>query len=501
MQRAALRAASVTFLIAGAAFVARFSGTAAGGADSSGYLNSARLLADGRLSEPVRAVPGVPVAEYPPGAFVPLGMRPGVRPGTAAPTYPVGLPLHIAAAALVVGLDRAPVVVNVLAWIAAVALVYRLARLLALQRRPSAAAALVFAVFPVTVLQSVRVMSDVLAAAWCLAAVFFALRARTRRREAAAAGACLAVAILVRPTDVLLAPALAIALGGSPALLALAAAGGAPLLAALGGYNLAEYGRLFTTGYTGIAPTIALANLPGGALHFVRWLATFLGPPALALFGYGAWRAFRGERNQAVLVTWAGVMVGFYALYEPSLAGWWRLRFLLPALPAIVLGAVLAGRDLRDGARRTWGARPVLRRAAASTLAACLLWSLAASAYWTLSRRPWEVGRSEEIYPRCVAWAERRLPANAALVGMQTTGAVDFYGRLPVARYDLLDERAYRRFVAAARAAGTPLFALLFRNDRLEFDRRWPGEWVRLDGLGEASLWELRGAPAPSPRP
>lgn len=499
MPRYAFRAAAVACVVAGAAFVALLSGTAAGGADSSGYLNSARLLVRGRLDEPLRCVPGVRAADYPAGAFVPLGMRPGVRAGTVVPAYPVGLPLHLAAASMLVGLARAPLLVNVLAWIAAVVLVYRLARLLAMPRGWSALAALAFAVFPVTVLQSVRVMSDVLAAAWCLAAVFFALRGRARRFDAALAGVSFGVAVLVRPTDVLLAPALAIALGASPGLLPSAAAGAALPLLGLGAYNLAQYGRAFTTGYTGIAPTIALANLPGGLAHFARWLATFLGVPALALAGLGAANAARGDRRQAVLVVWAGAIVGFYTLYEPSLGGWWRLRFLLPALPAIILGALLAARDLLAAARRSWGSRPTLHRTAAAVVAAGLLWPIAASVYWTVSRKAWEVGRSEEIYPRCVAWAERKLPPNAAFVGMQTTGAVDFYGRLPVVRYDLLDEPTYRRFVADARSAGTPLFALLFRNDRLEFERRWPGEWTRLDGLGEASLWEFRGLPAPAP--
>ena len=81
---------------------------------------------------------------------------------------------------------------------------------------------------------------------------------------------------------------------------------------------------------------------------------------------------------------------------------------------------------------------------------------------------------------------------------MQTSGAVHFYGRSPVVRYDLMDEPTYTRFVTDARKAGVPLYALLFGNDRLEFERRWPGSWLRLGGLEEASLWRLREPAIPA---
>ncbi len=494
MSSRAFNLAATAALLAGAALVARHSGSAAGGADSSGYLNSARLLAHGELAERLRPVPGVDAASYPPGILVPLGMRPGRGPVTAVPTYPSGLPLHLAAAALLLGLARAPVAVNVAAWIAAVALSYRLPRRFGAPRAWAVAAAVAFAAFPPTVLQSVRVMSDVLAAAWCTAAIVFAIKGRSRPLYAAAAGASFGIAVLVRPTDALVAPALALALGATPAALLPAAAGAAPVLAALGAYNLAEYGRAFTTGYTGIAPLLSVAFIPAGALHLGRWLAVFLGPPVLALAGLGTVRALRGDRRQLVLVTWAAAIVTFYAAYEQSLYGWWRLRFLLPALPALLTSALLAGRDLLGRASD----RPRPRRLAAAALAAALAWALAAPAYWLATRRPWRVGRSEEVYPRAVAWAEAQLPPGGALLAMQTSGAIYFYGRSPTVRYDLLDDAAYARLLADARRRGTPLRALLFRNDRLEFERRWPGDWVRVGGLEEASLWRPRaeaGAP------
>jgi hypothetical protein len=479
-------------VLACSALVARFVSNFAGGADPSGYLNSAQLLAQGRLSEPVRTVPGVAPSAYRLDAFIPLGMRAGRKPGTMVPTYPVGLPLHLAIASFVVGFLHAGTLVNTLAWIAAIVLVYRLARLMRLSRNWSALAAVSFAVFPVTVLQSERLMSDLPATAWCLLAIVFAIRSRKRLRYAVVSGVSLAVAILVRPTDALLAPAVALAIGANPAALGLAAAGAAPILGALGLYNFVLYGNALVTGYGEIGSLVSVAFVGHGLLHFGRWLGTFLGPPALVLLVGSVLFAVRGDKRQIVLLSWGAAFVGFYALYEQSLFGWWRLRFLLPALPAIIGSALLTARTLLDLAKARWVKHPAVWRAVAAVLTAVLIWDLGASAHWVVRQRVWEVGSADGIYPRCIAWAERQVPSNAAFLAMETSGAMYFYGHSPIVRYDHLDEASYTRFRASAAAAGVPVYALLFRIDRLEFERRWPGAWELIGSLGKASLWRPR---------
>jgi hypothetical protein len=493
--------AAIGVAVCGAA-IAHFVGNSAGGADTSGYLNSARLLAQGRLSEPARLVPGVNPAVYPPATFVPLGMRPGRVAGTVVPVYPVGLPLHLAAASFLVGLGRAPTLVNTLAWMVSIMLVYRLARLMSLPRRWSAIAVVSFAVFPVTVLQSVRVMSDLLATTWCLSAVAFALRSAKRRSYAVVSGVSFAVAVLVRPTDVLVGPAVALAIGANPSALGLATIGAAPILAGLGLYNLANYGSALTTGYSGIGPLVSVVYLGRGLLFFGRWLGTFLGPLALFVVVVGVFLALRGDRRQTVLAAWSGALIVFYALYEPSIFyGWWRLRFLLPALPAMLVMALLAAKTLLGKAQVRSIERRTLWWSLRLALLGCIVWDLAASAYWVGARRLWRVGGEDDIYPRCVSWAESQVPANAAFLSMQTSGAIYYYGHHPIVRYDLLDDAAYKRFRADASMAGIPIYALLFRIDRLEFERRWPGEWERLGGLGEASLWRPRPSPVPTNPP
>jgi hypothetical protein len=492
MRARRVRVLAAAAVLACSALVARFVSNFAGGADPSGYLNSARLLTQGHLSEPVRTVPGVTPSAYPPDAFVPLGMRTGRKPGTIVPTYPVGLPLHLAAASFIVGLNHAGTLVNTLACIATILLVYRLDRLMRLSRAWSAVAAVSFAVFPVTVLQSERLMSDLLACAWCLAAVTFAIRSKKRLQYAVFSGVSFAVAVLVRPTDVLLAPAVALAFGANPAALALGAVGAAPILGALGLYNLVLYGNALATGYGEIGALVSVGFLGHGLLHFGRWLGKFLGAPALALLAGSLLFAVRGDKRQIVLLSWGVAFLGFYALYEQWLYGWWRLRFLLPALPAVIVSCLLTARVLLDLAKERWTRRPAVWRAVAAILVGFLIWDLGASVYWVVRRRVWKVGLADGIYPRCIAWAERQVPRNAVFLAMESSGAMYFYGHHPIVRYDRLDEASYTRFRADAAAAGVPIYALLFRIDRLEFERRWPGAWEFVDSLGKASLWRPR---------
>jgi hypothetical protein len=199
------------------------------------------------------------------------------------------------------------------------------------------------------------------------------------------------------------------------------------------------------------------------------------------------------------VLAWSGAFIAFYALYEQSLYGWWRLRFLLPALPAIIIGALATALAIGSFVKGRWGDSGPVWWAVRAALLGFLIWNLALSAYWVAARRIWEVGAGDDIFPKCVAWAEKQVPANAAFLAMEASGAIYYYGHHPVVRYDHLDDTSYTRFRAEASAAHVPLYALLFRIDRLEFERRWPGAWELVGRLGPASLWAPRIPPAGAP--
>ena len=60
----------------------------AGGSDSSGYLNEARMLSRGVLTEPVAGLRLLHLDDSAVNLFIPLGFIPGPRPGTMVPSYP-----------------------------------------------------------------------------------------------------------------------------------------------------------------------------------------------------------------------------------------------------------------------------------------------------------------------------------------------------------------------------------------------------------------------------
>ncbi|MGH9399385.1 MAG: glycosyltransferase family 39 protein, partial [Thermoanaerobaculia bacterium] len=247
------------FLCLGA-FLASKTSYVAGGSDSSGYLNAARLFTEGRVTERVEPLARFGLSDARAPLFTPLGFTQAGRPGSIAPSYPPGLPLHMAAAALLFGWKHAPFLVAPLASLVCLWLMYLVGRQLQLPPAFAAAGAAVLGFFPTFAAYSLQSMSDVPATAWTLAAVLAALRSRRSPHAAFLAGAAFAVAVLVRPTNALLLAPLLAALPSRPGILARAALGGLPLAALLLAYNAAAFGSPWRTGYGTLEGQMALGN-------------------------------------------------------------------------------------------------------------------------------------------------------------------------------------------------------------------------------------------------
>ena len=140
----------------------------AGGADSSGYLNSARLLAAAQGFTPLQ-VPaefGGPGA-VPPIHFTPVGFFPrSGHPADLAPTYPSGLPLQFAVAGRWLGWTAGPLAVMLAAALGALWLTYLLGRELGLAPELAATGATLLAASPGFVFTSVQPLSDTPATTW-----------------------------------------------------------------------------------------------------------------------------------------------------------------------------------------------------------------------------------------------------------------------------------------------------------------------------------------------
>jgi hypothetical protein len=458
----------------------------AGGADSSGYMNSARLLAARQVSTPLRTVPGLPPRTLPPRAYVPLGFTPR-GDDAMAPSYPIGLPLAIAAAAPVVGWEAAPGLVMWLHALAGVALVLALARACGLPPGAGLLSALALATSAVYLFISVQLMSDTPALAWTTAAVLLAWQGRERPSWAAAAGLALSGAVLVRPTNILAIVPIALCLGTRWRCWVALIAGGVPGAVVLVTYNLAAYGRAVTTGYGDATSAFRLANIVPSLRNYVTWLPVLLTPFGLLALGLPA-LARRARRMPLVLAAWAASFVAFYAVYFHTHETWWYLRFLLPAFPPLIVGATWVGLAVLD----RWPANGRRRATVLAGVVVAVL-VLAHNASWARRLEALGIGYSEGVYPETATWLTRHLPPNGVVLATQVSGSLFYYTDRPIVRWDLCRTSELRALESHALAAGRPLYAVLFPfelEDQRAFDRI-PGYWRRIGRVRDVTVWQL----------
>lgn len=469
-------------LLAYGVFLAWHFSPVAGGADSSGYLNSARLLASGELS----ADPRVP-AEFGPQAnlvrqqFQPHGFVPFDGNPRLSPTYAVGVPLHLALAGKLLGWSLAPTVVGVLGALAALVLMYAVGRELGLDPALAAAGAATLAAFPVFLFMSIQPLSDTLATAWCLAAVLTALKAARHPAWAIACGAAVGVAVLVRATNVLILPAVVVLLGWDARRLALAVAGGLPAALWLGYYNHALYGSALQTGYVNIGEAFGWRYGAPTALHFAQWLALMLPAVLLVLPLVAIARRTRPGRTGLALALWFGPFAIVYAFYEISHEVWWNLRFVMPGIPALIIGGLIGVEAMTQSAR--------VRTAWAAGIAT---WAAGLGWFWTGKHHLLLTKTYERAYADASAAARTRFPAGALVIAGMHSGAIFYYTEFAVMRWEFVRPEEFARFRELAEKAGRPICAVLFDMEEKEALReRCRGNWTEITKLKNVTLWRL----------
>jgi hypothetical protein len=481
-----LSRAAVLLLVAGfvgyGLFLAWHGGSYAGGADSSGYLNSARLLGEGRLSGTPRAPDGWPHTAFGLMAFQPLGFTTDATEPRLTPTYPTGLPLHLLAASWLVGWRHAATLVNIFAALGAGAILWSLARRLQLGPGWAAAALGLFWLCPLTLFTALQPLSDLLALFWSLAALWLALRSPGHWRWALLTGVATSIAVLVRPTNVLLALPLAVALGTDLRRHLLLGLGGLPAAAFFCYYNWRAYGAPLATGYGDVWNVFGLVNVSPNLVHFARWIPALLTPLILAALAAPFLPATR-RRELAVLGLWAGLLIGFYACYYHSGETWWYLRFILPAFPVLILAALVV-------LQHAWRRRPpslATRLALAVVAAATAAWQI------RLSDRLDAVGitAGEADYLHGANWAQGQLPPEAAVFCMQTSGALYFYTPLLLIRWDQVEMAELPRLLATLQAGRRPVYAMLFEFEQAEAFARLGGRWKKIATVGPNTFWQL----------
>jgi hypothetical protein len=458
----------------------------ASGADNSGYLNLARLFSSGKLRQELRPpAAGFATEGFDPWYFTPLGFFPH-RSGTQLlPVYPPGLAALQALVGLFVpSLEVASRVVNLLAALLLLCAFYRLARAFGLPRPWALGSTALLACNPLALRFFTWNMSDGPAAALCTLAVLFATKSRKQRLAAVVAGAIFALAVAVRPTNLLLFPALLLALPWELGAWGFFALGAAPLAGALGVYNTVQYGAPWVSGYPPMAREFKLRYFPASLKHYALWFSRFFSPLFLPAWLASLSSACRREKNQLLLAVWAIPFLLFYGFYKYTDDAWWYLRFVLPALPAMLLAAALfahrlVGRLFSRKPLAVWGASGLF------------LLALGFSLVWCARLGVKGLARGERVYPEAVALAQERLRPEDVLFASQCSGSVYFYSDRGLVRQDLLRERDLLRLLERIEQEGRQAFLLLLGGETLDFPRRYPFLVEKTAERGPVSLYRI----------
>jgi hypothetical protein len=478
-----------------ALLLSRNAGAVAGGSDSSGYMNQARLMAAGRVHVQPRTIPGLPAAQVPPFLYIPLGFKPAPNGDGMVPTYPAGLSLFILAMKPLAGWKYAGDTAAILHSLAGLAATYALGRMFSLGRRWSFLGAAIVAASPLYLLMSLVAMSDVPSLAWTTLAVLAAWKSRERPAWAVAAGAAMAIDVLLRPTNVLAFLPVGVALGLSPLRWLLLVLGGLPGAAFFAAHSLAAYGSVATTGYGDTSEAFGMRFVRETLVHCALWMPALFTPVvtlgiALPLLGSVP------ARLRWLLAAWIVPYVGFYSAYTCTHETWWYLRFLLPIVPAVVVASLLV---LRQATSRA------LRRGVSDlnpvALACALLMVAGFSGYFCRKLYPLFVAREEHQYERITDWMGKNVPADAVCLTMQASGAIFYYTSYTFIRWDFVDQADAGKIENAIRRSGRPLYAVLFPyeyNDSHVLDKRMPGHWSQVGMIGNVLIVRRDFEPAKS---
>jgi hypothetical protein len=432
----------------------------AGGSDSSCYLNAARLFARGAVAI---EQPLVRDAPWPHAAstFTPAGFTPSSDPAVLVPICSPGLPLLMA---LFSRLHVSPFLVVPLLGAAAVWLTFLVGR--ALQRPLTGAAAAVLLVCSPTFLyQLVQPMSDVPAMAWWLLATVCVIASEKGTRRPWMAGTAAAMALLTRPNLAPLALVIAAYLGWDGARrtesLGRFLAGLLPGVLALAWLQRAMYGSPLTTGYGPVNGLMAAAHIVPNLRRYAGWLVGTHTP--FLLLALAAPFVIPRRREALLFAAIAAATLACYLPYQ-VFDDWWYTRFLLPALPMLIVLSVAA--TLAMTAR--WNPRARLSFVAAGLVMLMTVWVSTATA-----RHAFDFAAMEQHYYRAGTAVAAHVTEPAIIVTLKDSGSVHYHAGQPTLSWDTLDAADLDAALAFARTRGYTPYLLLEAEEEPVFRERF----------------------------
>ena len=463
-------------------FMAEHMGAWAGGSDSSGYMNDAAILRTFKFHVPQRTIEGLAPSSLPYMSYIPLGFLP--YGGTEmTPTYPMGLPILIATASKVFGTSLGPHIAMWLQTMASILLIYILGRVAGLGDGWSWLGCMALATSPLFIFMSLQAMSDMPALLWITASVVAAMFSRRSFFSAFVAGFALAFAVLIRPTNVLGLLPVAFGIGPDWRRWFRFGIGAAPAALAFCILNHALYGHAITTGYGNVGGDFGLQFVRPTVINYLHWLPIELTPLIVLAVALPVVLWGKTDFLLPVLGSWIVSFLAFYLFYRYTQRTWWYLRFVLPAFPALIVSALLvANRLLRNG-------RPSVFWAAGVIASLFVLgWNIS----WTSRLSAQRAGRGERVYLETSTWIHDHLPADCVLVAMQESGALYYYTKHPILRWDSMTPEVFGRVELACAGAKTPIFMVLFPFETAEALKIAPDRhWTQIGAVRSVQIWKL----------
>ncbi len=485
-------------LAAYALFFAQHLDPTAGPNDAGGYLNSAKLMASGHVTAAPREILGEhDVKLYLPSTFS------VTSEGRMAPEYPMGFPLEVAAVASVLPIEWAVRAVILGQLLLGVWFTFRLARAMGLVGGWAWWAATLIGLCPVYLFQGLQSQSDGPALVWATAAIYWAWTSREKPWHAVLAGFATALAVLIRPSNVLIVFPVLVCFVFAWRRIFLWALAGLPAAAWQLWYNHALYGGALRTGYGDVGGGFALHFLWPTVQSYALWLPALLTPLVLLAF-FGPFVKNVPRHTRVMLACWVSIFVVFYAFYWCTYDNWYNMRFVLPAMPAMVVLALFVVRALAQRAGWELFSGAMGGRARAVSIALVI-----AAAAWQITdaneRRVlyWMDANNEHAY--AAKWARNNLPEDAIVFARHASGSLYFYTDLQILRSDHALAKS-PEFLARLAATGRPIYAFNYHWERHGY--QWgngkgdgypdlPGDWDRVISLweGEVVVYKWR-APA-----
>jgi hypothetical protein len=216
--------------------------------------------------------------------------------------------------------------------------------------------------------------------------------------------------------------------------------------------------------------------------------------------------------------TWFIALTLPYTVYRYSGDWWGYIRFLLPALPALIMLAAAAlqcswqliGRRLHQGEAHARNLNvTVMRGATILLLLLSVGWTVAASyelSFISILRK------GEKIYPDTAHWVRDHLPKNSLIACAQFSGAIYYYTNFPIVRWDLIglekrdlqkirfdpmkvtrfDAKKVASFLKNAAAQNRPIYAVLWPQEMNDALRRFGGNWNEIAEIGNQRISVLQ---------